>query len=580
MSAAGEGAGEGVAIDSELGSPPHPATTPAAEVTESADSFTVSATTVTSPFPQDQVKVHPADLVTSSKPDPHRPASTPQQNHLRETFGDSSFTADSYYASGSTTAGGIESGFGGSSVGTASPTTSTAYAVEGGDSPELRAGLSLQSTSPSSFSAANPPRLRQGLPSFNRNVHPSQRSGQESPMATPASEKIEALSLTPAEVEERKSSFIVQSSPDSTFAPLPHRVEPAHAGEVLRESTGTEMQPIPLVELANSDKAPLETLIEAVDPAASASTTDSGLPHLRQNQPASSTASSSRSASVNLDGAVASASSQTTGNTDYHLARTSSAASSLAGRRTTTRTPPAASSANNDAEPSPQATTIISTSTSTPDNDDNGVESLAIQSARQSSSSNRQLPPSPSSYRQNFSQTRGSRADSSMTGGRSATDYSTSSIGHSRRFSNDSNAPIAFSSSTSARPDLGHDGSQANMAGSQSTSTRRESSTSRMQQVPSTSIREAGPDRERERERERERTTTSSNQQQGRNGAQDSASASAPKTTKDKEREKERVPSSSSRRQLGEWTLGKTLGAGSMGKVKLGVSSITGSTLR
>jgi hypothetical protein len=36
------------------------------------------------------------------------------------------------------------------------------------------------------------------------------------------------------------------------------------------------------------------------------------------------------------------------------------------------------------------------------------------------------------------------------------------------------------------------------------------------------------------------------------------------------------ISSSGSRRQLGEWTLGKTLGAGSMGKVKLAVSNITG----
>lgn len=41
--------------------------------------------------------------------------------------------------------------------------------------------------------------------------------------------------------------------------------------------------------------------------------------------------------------------------------------------------------------------------------------------------------------------------------------------------------------------------------------------------------------------------------------------------TKDKERDSTR-----SRRVLGEWTMGKTLGAGSMGKVKLGVSGITG----
>ncbi|KAK4698476.1 serine/threonine protein kinase KIN1/2, partial [Phenoliferia sp. Uapishka_3] len=44
---------------------------------------------------------------------------------------------------------------------------------------------------------------------------------------------------------------------------------------------------------------------------------------------------------------------------------------------------------------------------------------------------------------------------------------------------------------------------------------------------------------------------------------------------RDREKEKERE-STRSRRVLGEWAMSKTLGAGSMGKVKLGISSITG----
>jgi hypothetical protein len=42
-------------------------------------------------------------------------------------------------------------------------------------------------------------------------------------------------------------------------------------------------------------------------------------------------------------------------------------------------------------------------------------------------------------------------------------------------------------------------------------------------------------------------------------------------SSSNKDRDKDR-----SRKQLGEWTLGKTLGAGSMGKVKLGISTISG----
>lgn len=49
---------------------------------------------------------------------------------------------------------------------------------------------------------------------------------------------------------------------------------------------------------------------------------------------------------------------------------------------------------------------------------------------------------------------------------------------------------------------------------------------------------------------------------------------------REKEREREKDRERSSRRQLGEWTLGKTLGAGSMGKVKVGVSTVTGEKVR
>ena len=51
------------------------------------------------------------------------------------------------------------------------------------------------------------------------------------------------------------------------------------------------------------------------------------------------------------------------------------------------------------------------------------------------------------------------------------------------------------------------------------------------------------------------------------------------KTEREKEKEKERE-STRSRKVLGEWTMSKTLGAGSMGKVKLGISSITGEKVR
>ena len=75
------------------------------------------------------------------------------------------------------------------------------------------------------------------------------------------------------------------------------------------------------------------------------------------------------------------------------------------------------------------------------------------------------------------------------------------------------------------------------------------------------------------RDRERE---GSSYDRDGASYAPPQAAASPTQRDRDREREREKERERAGRRQLGEWTLGKTLGAGSMGKVKLGVSSVTG----
>ncbi|KAM0793024.1 hypothetical protein ACM66B_000515 [Microbotryomycetes sp. NB124-2] len=58
-----------------------------------------------------------------------------------------------------------------------------------------------------------------------------------------------------------------------------------------------------------------------------------------------------------------------------------------------------------------------------------------------------------------------------------------------------------------------------------------------------------------------------------RDKTRDKRTEPAPSTSKEQQHKES---SSRSRRQLGEYTLGKTLGAGSMGKVKLGLSNVTG----
>lgn len=127
---------------------------------------------------------------------------------------------------------------------------------------------------------------------------------------------------------------------------------------------------------------------------------------------------------------------------------------------------------------------------------------------------------------------------------------SSSSIGY-RRASADSTAPLAVGSTSSARPSHGHEPSSSNSQTSQSVFAQQQSAPPFSQTVPAEQSRERSADPSRSsssRGKEKDRG-------EGANG-------------RDRDR--------SSRRQLGEWTLGKTLGAGSMGKVKLGVSTVTG----
>lgn len=66
------------------------------------------------------------------------------------------------------------------------------------------------------------------------------------------------------------------------------------------------------------------------------------------------------------------------------------------------------------------------------------------------------------------------------------------------------------------------------------------------------------------------------------NGTKPSSSSqqSSPRPASKANSTNQQIASNGSRRQLGEWTLGKTLGAGSMGKVKLAVSIETGEKVK
>lgn len=84
--------------------------------------------------------------------------------------------------------------------------------------------------------------------------------------------------------------------------------------------------------------------------------------------------------------------------------------------------------------------------------------------------------------------------------------------------------------------------------------------------APSSRTRERDPNSTSSSRRDREREGQTNGRSSGRDGASSSST-----------REQGGGSSSSrSRRVLGEWTMTKTLGAGSMGKVKLAVSSVTG----
>lgn len=114
--------------------------------------------------------------------------------------------------------------------------------------------------------------------------------------------------------------------------------------------------------------------------------------------------------------------------------------------------------------------------------------------------------------------------------------------------------------STPIRPTNGTSTSSPHGSPTTSSSRRDASSTT-------TGASQAEKERERERRNERrDREREKQARAEGGGGEKDGKEATS--------------SSSRSRRVLGEWTMTKTLGAGSMGKVKLGVSNVTGEKVR
>lgn len=418
-------------------------------------------------------KPHPADLVSTSNPDPHQ---------LRQhSYASGSSKRAKEYSLDSTT----ESTY----------TTSTANAVEGdgdsnyhssdhGSARQLEARgeqVACSQSGPDHFAVPRPP-MHGRIPSATR-------AWADSPVSTPASEEIKALSLTPngidrseelaspsaAQIRDGTASYasslrtaVAEGSRPSTAASRTQKdasVDPSHAGQVLAESSATQMQPLPIAEMATENagvpRSP-QTLAHIQPP--------QGL-NMQRN------GSLRRSPSVQTSGS---------GHTSYHAARTGESPQSSP--RQLHRRPSTQGQLRAGQQPYP---------------DDAFTETLAEESNYRAQNPQNEARPNGGSYSVE---------------------------------SNGSRTHAGAPSSASGHRSHGHESSQ-DVQPSPSNSKHR---------PPNGSV-----DRPPGQSTSRSRIEA---------GQEDRRSA-------DKDRPK---------KQLGEWTLGKTLGAGSMGKVKLGISTISG----
>ena len=351
--------------------------------------------------------------------------------------------------------------------------------------------------------------------------------------------------------------------------------EPSQTGDVVSEMQSFNMTPLPVVELAHAQQVPLPILIETANNITATSAIPRSyrhslvlpngdtevLPSHTQTEslspPSSQPSSPSRLLPYDRDAGESlnrrQSSSVASTRTSYHLARSGSPASSSS-RQYVSQTgeasfPLASYVTPEQLQPNLGSGNDYDSESNTPE----------LSHSRHPSTPPLQsnLPPSPPISPGTDTQV--TRAGSSA---RIADEYRNagSLIQDNRPSSNHSNAPTALGSSTSATPPHAHEFANNDLPSSR-TSPRQGHAHSPIQPStppsrPTGSSKEGRPSEAvRGRERDQRPETGTPNQTEG--------------GTRDKEKER-------SRRQLGEWTLGKTLGAGSMGKVKLGVSKISG----
>lgn len=432
-----------------------------------------------------------------------------------------------------------------------SNTSSSANALEDGDG--RVASLSSQS------SVADQSRLQDLQDTQSKATSPTQTVGcqapspyripngqaqdpQDSPttatnslLPTPASEEITALrmsgpsslsadpyrgspsSQSEAETPLHDSQLLTRrpSTSQSTRVPSNLSHDPLHNGETLMDEGHTDYQPIPIVELA---------LHQPLDPSQQQRQQPEILPVSRMNGVLTQAQNGHEPSYSPEDPFVT-----------------------------------ATSSSNWEEKGDLQRQSVSNRNAIRREQGDDYVESLATSSPTshrgQLSQSTGQsltgLPGSPTtsrSPRSSLQKTRGGDSIAASTGHHN----SSSSIGNDKP-SADSTAPLGTGPSMPTRPSKDHGSAFSETRASQSTFAQQQTAPPFSQTVPPQESLNARP-------AEHSRSSSSRDRDKERSTSHVSG----------KERER------SSRRQLGEWTLGKTLGAGSMGKVKLGVSTVTG----
>lgn len=557
MSTAGSGAGEGVVLDLDA---------PAANLDDGhrpvkqqqqLDMLAQQDTTLSNSFnglavveedltpragPSSPPHAHPADLVSSNHPDARNGNSLQFSNdHDRQTSGGSkesysTCTTGEVQSSTSSSANALEDGDDRLNSASQLSVDHDAQRVQDGQSAQPKATDFAQSQSTS----ASPHRIPSAAA---QRLQDSPVTDSYSPVPTPNSEEIIALKMSgrdrssgdPYQGSSSSSSAsnlspssapkpLLSSRPStsqSTRVPSNQSHDPLHNGEVLVDEGHTDYQPIPLVELALHGTS--KTAAQHRSPIAASSS-----PRVKG---ASTQAQNGHEPSDN-SGDPFVASSPTSRRQSQGLKQVTTASANADLRR----------------EQEDEFAETLATSSPT-SNRANLFHTNGAQNLTDSLGSPSSLPRSP---RSSMQKNRGEGSTAASTGHHT----SSSSIGY-RRPSADSNAPLAAGSSTSARPSHGHELSSSNSHTGQSVFAQQQAAPPFSQTVPATEV-----------------TKDQSGEKQSKSSS-----------SRDKERDQHRIEGQtngrergerSSRRQLGEWTLGKTLGAGSMGKVKLGVSTITG----